>query len=104
MAQASLAWMNSGFRYWRGWADIYASYYPVIMHNLQVMSADPSRSGEAQGVLIDNLRAYWREMSELPWQESRRLQAELEHIIGQVWPAAAGAQEGPHRRQARVKQ
>jgi hypothetical protein len=43
------------------------------------------------------------EMAELPWQESRRLQAELEKIAGEVWPAPAGRQEGPYRRRANVK-
>jgi hypothetical protein len=104
MAQASLAWMRSGFSYWRGWAEIYASHYPVMMQSLQAMTADPGRWQEARGVLIDNLRAYLREMAELPWQESRRLQAELEKIAGQVWPAPAGGQEEPYRRRANVKQ
>lgn len=49
MAQASLAWMRSGFSYWRGWAEIYASHYPVIMQGLQAMTADPGRWQEARG-------------------------------------------------------
>lgn len=49
----------------------------------------------SKGVLIDNLRAYLREMAELPWQESRRPQAEPEKIAGEVWPGPAGGQEGP---------
>jgi len=103
MAQASLTWMNSGFRYWRRWLEIYASYYPAIMHSVQVMSSDPGKWEEARGVLIDNLRAYLREMAELPWQESRRLQAEFERIVGEVWPSAEGGQGEPHRRRARWK-
>ena len=68
------------------------------------MDSDPSKSGEARGILVDTLRAYLREMVDLPYQESRRLQAELEEIIRKLTPTPDGEQEEAYRRRWSVKQ
>ena len=104
LARASSVCMNGGFRYWKRWADTYSSFYPVINRSVAAMDSDPSKSGEARGILVDTLRAYLREMVDLPYQESRRLQAELEEIIRKLTPTPDGEQEEAYRRRWSVKQ
>ena len=104
MARASFVCMNGSFRYWKRWAEIYSSYYPVISRSVAAMNSNPTRSGEERGILIDSLRAFLRKMVDLPNQESRRLQAELEEIIRKLTPTTEGEQEEASRRRWSVKE
>jgi hypothetical protein len=103
MAQAYLVFMTSGFRYWRRLADIYGRYYPAISRSFLGMNSDPSRSRERLSLLIDDLRACLREMADLPSQESRLLQAELEKIEWKLWPTADAEDEAHYWRRWRAK-
>jgi hypothetical protein len=71
------------------------------------MSSDPKTRAAQIGEATDHVRAYLREMTELPLEESKRLQTELEHIVGPATPAApaaTGVQSPPPRRRARAKE
>jgi hypothetical protein len=103
LAQANLVFMTSSFRYWRRLTEIYGSYYPAISRSLLETIADRSGSGEERGLLIDNLRACFREMANLPCQESRLLQAELEQIERAIWSATEDEKAAPYWRRWRVK-
>jgi hypothetical protein len=103
LAQANLVLMTSSFRYWRRLTEIYGSYYPAISRSLLETIADRSGSGEERGLLLDNLRACFREMANLPCQESRLLQAELEQIARAIWAATEDEKAAPYWRRWRVK-
>jgi hypothetical protein len=103
LAQANLVFMASSFRYWRRLTEIYGTYYPTISRSLLEAIADRSGSGEERGLLLDNLRACFREMADLPCQESRLLQAELDQIERAIWSATEEEKAAPYWRRWRVK-
>jgi hypothetical protein len=103
LAQANLVLMTSSFRYWRRLTEIYASYYPAISRSWLETIADRSGSGEERRLLIDNLRACFREMANLPCQESQLLQAELEQIERAIWSITEDQKAAPYWRRWRVK-
>ena len=104
MNLVSLTLINSNFRCWNRWNEIYVRYSPAIMHNLLVMNSDSGKRGEALATLIDNFRAYLREIAESTSQETQRLWFEFDSIAEKVWPAAEEKNEGPYWRAWRVKQ
>jgi hypothetical protein len=104
LLQLYLAAINSGCRYMMRWAKISGEYYPELAQALLATIADPAGRGRELGATIDGLRAFLREMAELPLDESKRLQTDIEAIL------AAGGSEGettpaaPPKRRARVKE
>jgi hypothetical protein len=91
MLRLYLAFVNSGYRYLARWAEISARRYPEFAEAMTAMNAQPSAGAQPQMfALLDSVRAYLREMAELPLAESERLQAEIEAIVGQA-PAADAA-------------
>jgi hypothetical protein len=103
LAQANLVLMTSSLRCWRRLTEIYGSYSPAISRSLLETIVDGSGSGEERGLLIDNLRACFREMADLPCQESRLLRAELEQIERAVWSATEAEKAAPYWRRWRAK-
>ncbi len=102
MKQAYLACMSSYFRAWGRLVELHGNHAPTIIEHLSEMNADPNQNREARGVLIDTLRAYFRELSELPEQESRTLQAELAKIEQAFW-TAEGEPSAQARRRVHIK-
>jgi hypothetical protein len=102
-AQASLACLNSGMRYWQRMAELSGSYYLTLSRTAMEMQADPTRGAEAQASLFDALRAYFRDIAALPGQESQRLQAELERLEQQMGATATSQEDAPYWRRWRVK-
>lgn len=103
MRRAYLAYMTSAMRSWRRLAELYGHYYQAMTDSVMEISAGTSESEEARRILIDNIRAYLREMVELPGQEARWLQAELEKILADLWPSEDEENKSSHRRRAKIK-
>jgi hypothetical protein len=102
MLELHLAVVNSGYRYLGRWADIAARRYPEIARALASANTDPA-AGNSFGAALDSIRAFMREMAELPLEESKRLQTEIETILGIGTPAREGPKPRPRRR-ARAKE
>ena len=96
-------WMvaaSSGFRYWRRLAEMYGEHQASLLQAL--MGAGLSEN--ERRAMIDELRAYVRELGDLSLQEARVLQSELEHLsLGLAAAVDAGAENAEHRRRWRAK-
>ena len=97
------AFVNSGFRYLARWADISARRYPGFAETLAAVNADPKNNSSRMSALVDEVRAYLREMAELPLAESERLQAEIEKIVKAGGSAPEPTEDAPRQRRARAK-
>jgi hypothetical protein len=110
-----VAFVNSGYRYLARWAEISSRRCPQLARALPAFNAGHEVSDREVAELIDDFRAYLREMAELPAEESRRLEAEIDlvmhHAQGNAAPrkaapkkAAAKKKRPAAQRRARVKQ
>lgn len=102
-AQASMACLNSGVRCWQRMAALSGNSSASIGRTLMEMQAQPPAGEDAQGRLRDALRAYFREIADVPSQEAQRLQAELAHLEQQFWPSADAQPDSPYWRRWGVK-
>jgi hypothetical protein len=105
MARLYVTFVNSGYRYLARWAEISARRYPEFAALSTGMNASRTITDAEVAALVDSLRAYLREMSELPVDEAKRLQAEIDAIMatkGQGAPSSR-TDEKPRRRRARTK-
>ena len=62
------------------------------------MNASRAITEAEMAALVDSLRAYLREMADIPVEESKRLQAEIDKIMAAKPPDAASAAESQKRR------
>ena len=81
ISQLYFVFVNSGYRYLARWAEISARRYPDFATTLTAINSRPSDCEPDIAALMDSLRGYLREMGELPLEESRRLQAEIDAIM-----------------------
>lgn len=102
-AQASMACLNSGVRYWQRMAELSGSAATTIGRTLMDLQEHPPQSAETQGRLRDALRAYFRELADVPAQEAQRLQAELARLEQAFWAPPAAQDASPYWRRWRVK-
>jgi hypothetical protein len=73
--------VTSALRYWRGLAGVYARHQGLLTRAAALRTMVPSLGSEAQDrLLIDELRAFFREVGEVATQEARRLEDELEQV------------------------
>lgn len=105
MQQLYMAFANSGFRYLARWAEISVKRYPEFTKLSSSMNARRAVTDAELASLVDNLRAYLREMADIPIDESKRLQAEIEAIMAVKASGAATAAQAPvpPKRRARTK-
>jgi hypothetical protein len=104
VAQAYLAATVSGARYWRRVAQTYRTHQSGILQSLLARIADSSMSDNERCALIDEIRAYLREIGDVSLQEARIFQSELEKLSAQVAEAGgASAEPSEHRRRWRAK-
>jgi ElaB/YqjD/DUF883 family membrane-anchored ribosome-binding protein len=75
------AFVNSGYRYLARWAEISSRRCPQLASALPSLTAGLDVSDRELAELIDNFRAYLREMAELPAEESQRLEAEIDAVM-----------------------
>jgi hypothetical protein len=102
MLSLYMAFVNSGYRYLARWAEISARRYPDFARTLASINAQPRDNEKEIAALVDSLRGFLREMSELPVEESKRLQAEIEAIM-EIRTAASEAPKARRKRRTRVK-
>jgi len=101
VVQASLARAATGLWAWQRELQIGLKYALDVVHTFHRM--DVAQRKQAQGMLIDHIRGYFREVAELGEQESHRLQTELERIAATVWPTSARQRHQRYRRRWHVK-
>lgn len=89
--QVMLAWAASGLRAWARTAEIYAASLPAVMNSLADATGRSPRDPGDQARTLDELRASWRELAELPGRESQRLRMEIERIFRGGAPDAGPA-------------
>jgi hypothetical protein len=81
MAQALTVGVASALRYWRGLAGVYARHQGLLTRAAAQRMMVPSLGSEAEDrLLVDELRAFFREIGEVAMQEARRLEDELEQV------------------------
>jgi choline dehydrogenase len=95
MLELYLAVVNGGYRYLGRWAEISAKRYPEFVRMLASMNADPAAQAGGAGANMDSVRAFLREMIELPIEEAKRLQAEIGAIMGGGKPASDAPKPPP---------
>lgn len=103
MAQASRLWLESSARFWGRSAEISSEFYNEVRRNIADIDSDSSDRSESEGALMDLLRGYVRQMVELPAQESRRLQAEIEKFVEKMEFEGNRNNNRPQRRGHRIK-
>jgi len=105
MARLYTIFVNSGYRYLARWAEISAKRYPEFAALSAGMNASRTVTDAEMAALVDSLRAYLREMSELPVEEAKRLQAEIDAIVSPGSQTQETKAEGQTRgkRRARTK-
>ena len=105
MARLYTIFVNSGYRYLARWAEISARRYPEFAALSGGMMASRTVTDAEMAALVDSLRAYLREMSELPVEEAKRLQSEIDAIVSPDSRTQRTQAEGQTRgkRRARAK-
>jgi hypothetical protein len=93
-----MAFVNSGYRYLARWAEISAKRYPELARALPALNAGRAVSDHEMAVLIDSFRAYLREMAELPLEESKRFQGEIDAIMERAEGKAAAQKKAAKKK------
>jgi hypothetical protein len=103
IARALLATAASGLRTWQDLAQVHSAHQLTLLQPLLV-GFGYRAAAETARHQADGLRAWLREMGDVPLREARRLQAEME-ALGEA--VAQGIEPpdtlGPHRRRWRPK-
>jgi hypothetical protein len=79
-----LACAGSGFRYMGKWAEISSRHVPTMMRTMTSsmdMSGTTEQRQRSMSEGIDDYRAFLREMTDLPFDESKRLQQDFDRIL-----------------------
>src|ERR1700730_1473931 len=100
MFQTWMVGAASSLRYWRGLAGVYGKHQSALMQSLarRAVPRAPTSATEDR-LLVDELRAYLREIGDVALHEARRLETELEQISEAVARGAGPPQEeGSYRR------
>jgi hypothetical protein len=93
-----MAFVNSGYRYLARWAEISTKRYPELARALPALNSGRSVSDHEMAVLIDSFRAYLREMAELPLEESKQLQGEIDAIMHRAEGKAAAKKKATKKK------
>jgi hypothetical protein len=102
LGQAGLAYLASGFRYWSRMADAWAKTLPSVTRAAAAGRASGT-SAEDRAVFIDELRARLRDLVDIPAQEARLLQTELDRIATELWPRSQEKGEAQYWRRWETK-
>lgn len=79
-----LACAGSGFRYMGKWAEISSRHVPSMVRTMTSsmdMSGTMEQRQRSMSEGIDDYRAFLREMTDLPFEESKRLQGDFDRIL-----------------------
>lgn len=96
LGPAWLAFMASSMRYWTGAAETWAQMLPALV---QVARNDPG----APSALIEALRSGLRDLADLPAEEFRRLQSQLENLVQRSGVVRPEERDGEYWRRWTVK-
>ncbi|HTS54646.1 MAG TPA: hypothetical protein VMH26_15330 [Burkholderiales bacterium] len=100
LAQSYMTVMGCGLRCLSGWAHIHSRHLASISRGMSAMGGGPGGSSQDPALMLDELRAYLRELMELPYHECRRALAELQSLEFSILPEARA---GDHPRRWRAK-
>jgi hypothetical protein len=104
VAQAYVVAALGGLRYWRKLGQTYGAHQAGILRSLSASATNPNRSEEERRALIDELRAYLREVGDVSLQEARLFQSELEKLAAEAATAAGNPEDSPeYRRRWKAK-
>ena len=103
LARAWVLAVTSALRGWARTAEIWARRGTAVAEGLRELGSDGLTPPDARAALIDELRAGLRELAEVPAEEARHLQAELERLLDSLRPAAPEERGSPYRRRWNVK-
>ena len=104
LSQVILAYTASGLRYWERMVDVWGRAFPPIVRTLAETAGQRDQGLDAYVALAEQLRGHLREVAEVPYEESRRVLADLDKIIAgfqsRVRPEGPGSPdaEEPWRR------
>ena len=94
---------GSSLRYWRNLAELYARK-ATLLRSQALRAFGELPAAQAERLLLDELRAFFRELVEVGLTEAARLGAELEQIGAAVLDAAGPAEpSGMYRRRWKAK-
>ena len=103
VAQSYLIAMVSGLRYWRRVAETFRTHESAIVQSLMARAAVPRTSDQERRALIDEIRAYLREVGDISVQEARIVQTDLDKLAAEVAKVASNCDESTHRRRWKTK-
>ena len=103
MSKAYIASLYVGLHYHSRSAQIYADCYANFSRSLTQMYLQPKSCAERSNILLDDMAACLREMANLPFQEARVLQAEIEKILRDMRETLGAAQKTDPVRRANAK-
>jgi hypothetical protein len=79
--QAYLAWLESGFGYWRDLGETHRRHVPGLLKQLAAAESTPAPAEELKlRLLIDATRAYVRELAEVSTQDARMFAQKIAQI------------------------
>ena len=79
--QAYLAWLESGFGYWRDLGETHRRHMPGLLRQLSAAESTPVHTEELKlRLLIDATRAYVRELAEVSTQDARMFAQKIAQI------------------------
>ena len=103
MIRAFIATAGSSLRYWRKLAELYARR-ANLLQSQAVRAFGELPPSQAERVLLDELRGFFRELAEVGVTEAARLGSELEQIGGALLEVAGTTEpSGPYRRRWKAK-
>ncbi len=103
LSQAWLAYVSSGLRYWSRMADAWVKALPSLARTFAAVEGSSPSDPNARAVVVDELRAWLRDLADYPSQESRLLQAELDKLATALWPTSDSSQDGSYWRRWETK-
>jgi hypothetical protein len=104
MAGALMVAMTSTLRYWRDLAGIYSKHQTTLMRATagRMMTSSILSEGDSR-LLVDELRAFLREVGQVAVQEGRRLENELEQISETLARRMEQPDQATYRRRWKAK-
>jgi hypothetical protein len=103
MARAMMVGAAGTLRYWRNVAGVYARHQATLVQAAarRRMAQPPTRQAEDR-LLVDNLRAFLRDIADVAMQEARHLESELD-LIGEALTARIMDPDLEYRRRWKAK-
>jgi hypothetical protein len=88
VVDANALLFNNSLQYWLRWQRLVSRRVPAIRRRLEAFKAEDDPSPELRAALMDEIRLYLREMAELPCDQCRRVQHDIEELEKKIFEAA----------------